>query len=102
FDNISFLGNSTDRRGGALFLYHYADLTIQGGVFLNNVTTNASNLGGGAIYAVGADAANSTKLLINGTKFEKNISSYFGGAIYANGSTENTWKNLFFYENESI
>lgn len=87
--NVTFIGcrwegNSSKNRGGALVVRD-AEVTVQGGSFVDNRTNlPGHNVGssGGAIHVVGAT------LRVSGAHFEGNEAGWTGGAIYAFGHWE--------------
>ena len=104
-DNCTFINNTANRYGGALYLTS-SDNNVAGCVFEENKAENAqstiSNYGGavyigGSSYSTGSAHDN----LIDNCSFEKNTADY-GGAVYVANTGENTTiKDSNFTENSA-
>lgn len=80
--NLSVASNSAAGRGGGVGDTGSASLTIKGGTFIGNETTQASAIGGGALHAAGLGKAD-----ITGALFASNHSASEGGAIVLGATT---------------
>ncbi|HEY1806688.1 MAG TPA: choice-of-anchor Q domain-containing protein, partial [Terracidiphilus sp.] len=88
--NSTFINNSVEEQGGAIYDYG-GNLTIQGCTFTANSTTT---LGGGAIYGTG------DTITVNESTFSGNTAIDNGGAIVMYGSA--TVTNSTFIGNKSM
>ncbi|MBP8944835.1 MAG: hypothetical protein KBG25_02855 [Paludibacteraceae bacterium] len=81
--NSIFQGNTSDGGygGGALCIYHAADVTIEKCSFINNSCTKTSNTGGGAIVARGTVVDGPCNVTIINSTFANNTSAQTGGAV---------------------
>ena len=80
--NSTFQGNITGGSygGGAICVYHAADVIIDKCSFIGNTSNTNGNSGGGAIVARGTNAT-AGKVLITNSTFANNVSGKTGGAI---------------------
>ena len=104
-DNCTFINNTANRYGGALYLTS-SDNNVAGCVFEENKAENAqstiSNYGG-AVYIGGSSyyTGSAHDNLIDNCSFEKNTADY-GGAVYVANTGENTTiKDSNFTENSA-
>ena len=79
---LSVASNTAARLGGGVGDTGSASLTIKGGKFIGNETTQASAIGGGALHAAGLG-----KVEIAGALFASNRSASEGGAIVLGATT---------------
>jgi len=72
-------GNTAGQYGGAISISNGAKVTVEGTDFINSFAASGAG-GGGAVYAVGAD---SSLIIMNGSRFIKN-QGHAGGAVFIN------------------
>lgn len=95
-ERCSFKGNSVSNYGGCIHNALNATLVVSGSSFTvtSGMVGNSAGFYGGAI-------SNSGVLTVNGSTFDRNTSSFEGGAIYSDFSSTLTINNSTFFGNHA-
>lgn len=93
-DRCTFSGNVATEYGGGILNGQNATMTVQSSTFTvdGNLLGNSAGLYGGAIF-------NSSVMTVDGCTFDRNTSSFHGGAVYSDFSSTLTMTNSTFVGN---